>query len=78
MKALDLTHNALNNIITTYNGDHDLACAMLHQSADEIDVALMALGGEGEPIVHSMLTALAQRMRFVADVASEEESEASQ
>lgn len=73
MKAL--THEGLNNALTTYNGDHYLACSMLKQSADEIDVALLALGGDGEPIVHSLLTGIAQRMRFVANIAEEDESE---
>ena len=73
MSKLDFTPEGLNEHLSTYGGDHHLACSMLKQSADEIDVALMALGDDGEPAVHVLLTAIAQRMRFAADVAEQHE-----
>jgi len=73
MAELDFTPEGLNSVLSTYGGDHYLACSMLKQCADEIDVALMALGGDGEPIVHTLLTAIAQRMRFAANVAERDD-----
>lgn len=73
MSKLDFTPEGLNRVLSTYEGDHYLACSMLKQSADEIDVALIALGGDGETVVHSLLTAIAQRMQFAANVAERDE-----
>ena len=70
-----LTHEAVNRGLTTYDGDHYLAVSMLKQSADELDVALEALGGEGEPAVRSLLFGIVQRMRFVAEIADQDDGE---
>jgi hypothetical protein len=43
MAERTITSRELNEGISTYEADHDLACSVLLQSADEIDVALAAL-----------------------------------
>ena len=75
MSELDLTPEGLNKVLSpTYEGDHYLACSMLQQSADEIDVALTVLlkrpaEDDDERKARSLLLAIVERMRFAAKVA---------
>ena len=74
MKRPTLTPDELNNTLTTYHDDDYLACSMLRQSADEIDVAVYALmHGDDSETVHSLLMGIAQRMRLAAKFADADE-----
>ncbi|MEI9949463.1 MAG: hypothetical protein WDO74_10890 [Pseudomonadota bacterium] len=71
---MNITPEDLNKILSpTYEGDHYLACSMLRQSADEIDVALTILNrcaeDDDERKALSLLLAVVERMRFAAQVA---------
>jgi len=74
---MNLTHEDLNRVLTVHNGDHHLACSMLKQTADELEVALDVLTNRGyhddeEARLHRVLLGIAQRLRFAADIADEE------
>ena len=73
--TLDFTPEGLNKVLSpNYEGDHYLACSMLKQSADEIDVALTVLSSHAKRDddgrkAFSLLLAVVERMRFAAEVA---------
>ena len=79
MRTLDFTAEGLNKVLSpNYEGDHYLACSMLKQSADEIDVALTVISSranhdEDGRKAFSLLLAVVERMRFAAEIAGRSE-----